>query len=115
MDILQKFEAAVKKHTIEGPYNPSFDEFFSITAFLGEAGEYANARKKESFKARIPSIRRELKNKDYHENSIDEAGDTLFYFVQALQKAGISVEEAIEHQIKKLNDKSLEKGKTFKK
>ena len=114
-DILSRFNTAVKKHTLYPPNGGNFDEFFSISAFLGEAGEYANARKKQEFKRKIPSIGKKLKDRDYHENSIDEAGDTLFYFVQCLQKAGITVEEVLEHQIKKLNDKSLEMGKTFKK
>lgn len=114
-DILDRFSTAVKKHTLYPAGGGVFDEFFSISAFLGEAGEYANARKKQEFKRKVPSIGRKLKSTDYQENSIDEAGDTLFYFVQALQKAGITIEEALNHQIKKLNDKSLDMGKTFKK
>lgn len=110
MDILEEFKEAVEEHTLEG-----YDEFFSANAFLGEAGELANARKKQTFKDDYLSIRKLLAEKDFHENSIDEAGDTLFYLFQWLEKAGIKPEEAMRHQINKLKQKSVEYGKIFKK
>lgn len=107
---LERFEKAVKMHTLQG-----YDEFFSANAFLGEAGELANARKKLQYSKDYPSIRKALEGKNYQENSIDEAGDTFFFFLQWLQKVGISLEEVMEHQMKKLQQKSLDYGKTFKK
>lgn len=113
MDLLKRFQKAVKKHSLK--LYAVDGEFFSISNFLGEAGEYANARKKMTF-TKYSDIRKNMDpTKDWQENSIDEAGDTLFYFVQALQKAGITVEEALEHQLTKLNNKSLDLGRTWKK
>lgn len=110
MNILEKFKAAVDKHSFK-----QYDEFFTANAFMGEAGEFANARKKLQYMKDIPSVRKSLADKDYKENSVDEAGDVLFFFFQWLEKAGITPEQAMEHQIKKLNDKSLAIGKTWRK
>lgn len=109
-DILNEFVQSVRTHTLGG-----YDEFFTANAFLGEAGEFANARKKLQYIKDHASIREVLKDKNYEENSIDEAGDVLFFFFQWLNKAGIMVEEVMAHQMNKLDQKSVEYGKTFKK
>lgn len=109
-NILEDFKLVVKEHTMEG-----YDEFFTANAFMGEVGEFANARKKKRYTLDHPEIARKLVSRDYDENSIDEAGDTLFFLMQWLNKAGITLENAMIHQIGKLKRQSIEVGKTFKK
>lgn len=110
MEILEDFKIIVERHSMEG-----YDEFFTANALMGELGELSNARKKKRYTIDHPEIARKLVNKDYDENSIDEAGDTLFFLFQWLNKAGITPEQAMQHQIQKLVRQSIEVGKTFKK
>lgn len=45
----------------------------------------------------------------------DEAGDALFYLVKVLQSYGLTLEDVMEMQQKKLEKQSEENGRTYKK
>lgn len=113
---IEEFEEVVKTHTF------SMTDFEIVTALVGELGELANVIKKADFynkmplyKARIDAELSEGKRPPFRTQFIDEAGDTLFYFLKLLNYWGVSLEEIIEFQTNKLGTQSKKLDKTFKK
>lgn len=91
-----------------------------MNALMGELGELANVLKKEEFMDHLPDYKEQVFEevtagtmKPIREQKLDEAGDTLFYFVQLIQKEGLNLHEIMDYQANKLNNQSIEKGSTF--
>ncbi len=121
---IKQFTKLVSKHSIKNK-----DVFFSMNALAGELGELANVIKKEQFYTdfstyadRVDKEIKENKRSSFRDMTIDEAGDTFFYFIQVLNKKGITLKEVMEYQqlkLKKQGDDSklmeIVNSKIFKK
>ncbi len=116
-DTLYKFLKAVEEHTLQGS-----DDMFKMNALVGELGELANVMKKKGFiesddmieyKERVDEEIATGKRKSWEEDFTDEAGDTLFYFVQLLNDWNIPIEKVMRHQIEKLKAQDKQWGRTF--
>ena len=116
-DTLYKFLEAVKEHTL-----PGSDDMFKMTALVGELGELANVMKKNGFidsddmieyRERTEEEIASGVRKSWEEMFTDEAGDTLFYFVQLFNDWGIPIEKVMRHQIEKLKAQDKQYGRTF--
>ena len=108
---LQEF---VQQHTWKNK-----DIFFTSNALTGELGELCNVIKKEiaikDFIMAHEMYTRKVANGDptFQEQFVDEAGDVLFYYVQLLNKKGVTMEEVISEQVKKIQNQSDEAGKPY--
>jgi NTP pyrophosphatase (non-canonical NTP hydrolase) len=116
-NLIGDFQNFVEEHSVEG-----LDPFFTLGAITGELGELANVAKKEVWYNRFSKYKGDVDRettqgirKPIREQKVDEAGDTLFYFLQYLNKEGITAEEVIAYQIDKINKQSVEYGCTYKK
>lgn len=111
------FRVVVEKHTMNGK-----DEFFTMSALTGELGELANVIKKMEFYKHIETYNKRVNSgiqagtrKPFKEIFIDEAGDTLFYFFQLLNKMDVNIEDVMLYQARKLENQSEQYKKVFKK
>lgn len=114
-ETILNLENMVRKHTL-----PDLNTMSSMNALMGELGELANVLKKEEFMNHLPDYKEMVieevtagTRKPIREQKVDEAGDTLFYFVQLLQKEGINLYEIMDYQAIKLSKQSEEKGSIF--
>lgn len=114
---MESFGEFVNMHSLKGK-----DLFFTMNALVGELGELANVVKKEDYAEIWPKYKekceKEIKQgvrNTFQDQFIDEAGDTLFFLIQALNKKGVTLREVMEGQIRKLNEQSIEAESTFKK
>lgn len=114
---IDEFVKYVDEHTLLGR-----DDFFTMNALAGELGELANVVKKFQFYLDMPQyydrINKEVaegKIKPFRDQFVDEAGDTLFYFVQMLNKWGVSIEEVMQKQHDKIEGQYKIFDKVFKK
>lgn len=113
---MRPWEEFVNKHTWENK-----DIFFTSNALGGELGEVQNVLKKEEAFKDFPNYADKVKQREslgepgFRDMFIDEMGDTLFYYTQLLNKKGVTFEEVMNMQIKKLQKQSDEHGQTYKK
>lgn len=112
-----EFVKYVDEHTLLGR-----DDFFTMNALAGELGELANVVKKFQFYQDMPlyqeRINKEVaegKTRTFRDQFVDEAGDTLFYFVQMLNKWGVTMEEVMQKQHDKIEGQFNIFNKVFKK
>lgn len=76
--------------------NGNFTQFdMAVSGLAGEAGEVADAWKKLKFHDK------EL-NQDAFDNLVNELGDIYWYLAQASMALGVSMEDVIQANIKKL-------------
>lgn len=104
------FQEKVKLHS------QKFDTslVFSTNALAGEVGEVSNVSKKMKYYEHFPTYTDRV-DKEMLEGKViahkdlllEEMGDVLFYCVQTLQRAGLTVEQAIESQVQKLEISSI--------
>jgi NTP pyrophosphatase (non-canonical NTP hydrolase) len=119
MDIVA-FQQFVKDHSLDGGV---FDVFFTMNALTGELGEMANVVKKEMFYETLPDFTNKIDARlaagecdTFRDQFIDESGDTFFYFMQALNKKGVTLEEVINMQVEKFAEQTRKNnGKIYKK
>jgi NTP pyrophosphatase (non-canonical NTP hydrolase) len=98
-----EFNKTVKKYSFKE------DKLFSMNALVGELGELANVIKKiefhkhfKTYQERVQKEINEGKRKSFDEQLLDEAGDTLFYFIQLLNSLNLDLEEIMKYQKNKL-------------
>ena len=116
MEIMKDFVKFVKEHS----FNVSL--LYSMNALTGELGELANVVKKEMIYDMVPQyakrvdkgVKKETRL-SFRDQFIDESGDTLFYFIQALNERGVTIDEVISAQIIKMDRLSLKNNKIYKK
>ena len=114
------FQQFVKDHSLD---DGKFDIFFTMNALTGELGELANVAKKEIYYDVLPDFKEKVDRElaedirtPFRDQFVDEAGDTLFYYIQALNKRGISLEEVMLMQIEKFAEQTRKNnGKKYKK
>lgn len=113
----EEFVKYVEDHTLDNR-----DDFFTMNALAGELGELANVVKKFKFYLDFPHyserIDREIaegKTHTYRDQFVDEAGDTLFYLVQMMNKWGVPIEEVMQKQHDKIEGQFGIFNKVFKK
>lgn len=113
----EDFVKYVEDHTLANR-----DDFFTMNALAGELGELANVVKKFRFYLDMPQyaerIDREIaegKTRTYRDQFVDEAGDTLFYLVQMMNKWGVSMEEVMQKQHDKIEGQFKIFDRVFKK
>jgi len=114
------FQEFVKDHTLD---DGKFDIFFTMNALTGELGELANVVKKEIYYDMLPDFKEKVDRQlsdgvrtPFRDQFVDEAGDTLFYYIQALNKRGVTLEEVMQKQVEKLNDQTRKNNdKKYKK
>lgn len=113
---MKEFIKTVSTHSLNK------DEFFTMNALVGELGELANVIKKiqfhkdfESYNQRVEDEIQAGTRKPFREMLIDEAGDTLFYYIQLLNRLNLNIDDVIAYQTMKLSNQSEEYGRTFKK
>lgn len=114
--MIESFVEFVEEHSFD------VDLLYSMNALTGELGELANVVKKEIIYDIVPNyatrVDKELKEGNrlsFRDQFVDEAGDTLFYFIQALNKKGVTIDELISTQKNKMNNLSLITNKIYKK
>jgi len=114
---IQDFVRYVDSHTL-----PNKDDFFTMNALTGELGELANVVKKFRFYLDVPlyaeRVDQEIadgKRDTFRDQFIDEAGDTLFYLVQIMNKWGVTTEEVMQKQHDKIEGQFNIFNEIFKK
>lgn len=108
------FQQFVKDHTWKDK-----DEFFTSNNLGGELGELQNVIKKEIAAKDFPNYAIQVAQREqngaptFREMFVDEAGDVLFYFVQLLNKKGVTIDEVMMGQVEKINKQSAGAGHTY--
>lgn len=114
--IMRPWEEFVDKHTWDNK-----DIFFTSNALGGELGEVQNVIKKEVAFQDFPNYadkvrqREELGEPGFRDMFVDEMGDVLFYYTQLLNKKGVTFEEVMNMQIRKIQKQSDDHGQPYKK
>lgn len=113
----EDFVRYVDAHTLSNR-----DDFFTMNALAGELGELANVVKKfrfyldmSQYAERVDQEIIDGKRGTFREQFVDEAGDTLFYLVQIMNKWGVTMEEVMQKQHDKIEGQFNIFGKVFKK
>lgn len=114
---VNEFQQYVGEHTWEGK-----DIYFTSNALGGELGELQNVIKKEQayndfppYKAYFDKGVKEGTRPTFQEHFIDEAGDVLFYFLQMLNKKGVTLQEVIDMQVEKNEKLSVQHKEIYQK
>ena len=86
----QEWETHVVGHS-----KPDMDLNYAVIGICGEAGEIAEYHKKANLRQRP----------DLVEPLIGELGDLLYYLTRATQLSGLTLEQVMEHNKVKLDDR----------
>ena len=81
--------------------SPKYDNKLAIIGLVGEVGELADVVKKEVIYEDMSKFI-EKYGMSVRDKIIDEAGDVLWQFTLVLTKYGVSIEEAMNNNYKKL-------------
>lgn len=87
---IQEFEQHVLGHS-----GPQMDLNYAVIGICGEAGEVAEWHKKANLRGRA----------DLVEPLIGELGDLLYYLTRAAQLSGHTLQDVMEHNRAKLDDR----------
>jgi len=115
--VTEDFVKYVEEHTLANR-----DDFFTMNALAGELGELANVVKKFRFYLDMSQYAESVDNDiacgkrtTFRDQFVDEAGDTLFYLVQIMNKWGVTMEEVMQKQHDKIEGQFELFGRVFKK
>lgn len=84
--------------------SPSYDDKLAVVGLMGELGELADVIKKKHIYADTRKFEERF-GMTMKEKIKDEAGDVLWQYVLVLCKLGLSIEEVMDSNVKKLNNR----------
>lgn len=86
---------------VEEGAHPSYDDKLAIVGLVGEVGELADVVKKKCIYEDMSRFERKF-GMTIEEKIKDEAGDVLWQYVLVLCRFGISIDDVMEYNVRKL-------------
>lgn len=91
--------------------NPVYDDKLAVIGLLAEAAEVADLIKKKHIYNDLSKFEAKY-GKSYEEKILDECGDCLWQYMLLLSKFDLTVDQVIEYNVAKLNERHGGAGKT---